>query len=92
MQVIQRRGNFSRPNDYFFKDWSNYKKGFGDLEKDFWLGNFFVVVITYPICLVNGQDQMHEVDTLIKSKQGEDSISYPLCQVPDKKEENFWNG
>ncbi|GFV89705.1 techylectin-5A [Trichonephila clavipes] len=35
--VIQRRGNYSRPHDYFFKDWESYKKGFGDIEKDFWL-------------------------------------------------------
>ncbi|PRD29075.1 UNVERIFIED_CONTAM: Techylectin-5A [Trichonephila clavipes] len=35
--VIQRRGNYGRPNDYFFKDWNDYKIGFGDIEKDFWL-------------------------------------------------------
>ncbi|XP_055950612.1 techylectin-like protein [Argiope bruennichi] len=44
--VIQRRGNFSRPNDYFFKDWANYKKGFGDIEKDFWLGNDFIFALS----------------------------------------------
>lgn len=37
--VFQRRGNYSRPNDYFFKEWAEYKNGFGDIEKDFWLGN-----------------------------------------------------
>ncbi|GIX68232.1 techylectin-5A [Caerostris extrusa] len=37
--VIQRRGDFQRSQDYFFKDWASYKKGFGDNEKDFWLGN-----------------------------------------------------
>ncbi|CAL1287166.1 unnamed protein product [Larinioides sclopetarius] len=44
--VIQRRGNFGRPNTYFFKDWSNYKMGFGDIEKDFWLGNDNIYVLT----------------------------------------------
>ncbi|GBN26457.1 Techylectin-5A [Araneus ventricosus] len=44
--VIQRRGNFSRPTDYFFKDWSSYKVGFGDIEKDFWLGNDNIYVLT----------------------------------------------
>ncbi|GBO21995.1 Techylectin-5A, partial [Araneus ventricosus] len=44
--VIQRRGNFSRPADYFFKDWSNYKIGFGDIEKDFWLGNDNIYFLT----------------------------------------------
>ncbi|KFM82805.1 Techylectin-5A, partial [Stegodyphus mimosarum] len=37
--IIQRRGNFSRPKDYFFQDWMSYKKGFGNIERDFWLGN-----------------------------------------------------
>ncbi|GBM43005.1 Techylectin-5A, partial [Araneus ventricosus] len=36
--IIQRRGNFSRPKDFFFKDWESYKNGFGDVERDFWLG------------------------------------------------------
>jgi len=37
--VIQRRGNFGSPNDLFDKDWESYKSGFGDIQKDFWLGN-----------------------------------------------------
>ncbi|GFQ74728.1 techylectin-5A [Trichonephila clavata] len=44
--VIQRRGNYSRPEDYFFKDWESYKKGFGDIEKDFWLGNDNIFALT----------------------------------------------
>ncbi|XP_035208259.1 techylectin-5A-like isoform X2 [Stegodyphus dumicola] len=37
--VIQRRGNFSRPEDYFFKNWIEYKRGFGKLNEDFWFGD-----------------------------------------------------
>ncbi|GIX82527.1 techylectin-5A [Caerostris darwini] len=37
--VFQRRGNFLKPKDYFYKDWASYKKGFGHIDKDFWLGN-----------------------------------------------------
>ncbi|XP_035221439.1 techylectin-like protein [Stegodyphus dumicola] len=37
--IIQRRGNFLRPKDYFYQDWDSYKKGFGNIERDFWLGN-----------------------------------------------------
>ena len=36
--VIQRRGDFGRPADYFLKNWDEYKNGFGDPEEDFWLG------------------------------------------------------
>ncbi|GFT22623.1 techylectin-5A [Nephila pilipes] len=44
--VLQRRDNFNRPNDYFYKDWASYKKGFGDNEKDFWLGNDNIFALT----------------------------------------------
>ncbi|XP_035204362.1 techylectin-like protein [Stegodyphus dumicola] len=44
--VIQRRGNFLRPNDYFYKDWQSYKNGFGDIERDFWLGNDNIFALT----------------------------------------------
>uniref|UniRef100_A0A1E1WVN0 Putative lectin n=1 Tax=Tityus obscurus TaxID=1221240 RepID=A0A1E1WVN0_TITOB len=37
--VIQRRGNYNQPKDYFFKDWEQYAIGFGKLNEDFWLGN-----------------------------------------------------
>jgi len=36
--VIQNRGDFGAPQDYFKKNWNEYKNGFGDPEKDFWLG------------------------------------------------------
>ncbi|GBM64596.1 Techylectin-5A [Araneus ventricosus] len=44
--VIQRRGDFGRTKDYFFKDWASYKKGFGDIDKDFWLGNDNIFALT----------------------------------------------
>ncbi|GIX97576.1 techylectin-5A [Caerostris darwini] len=36
---FQRRGNFLKPRDYFNKNWASYKKGFGHIDKDFWLGS-----------------------------------------------------
>ncbi|XP_054715950.1 LOW QUALITY PROTEIN: techylectin-5A-like [Uloborus diversus] len=46
--VIQRRGNFSRfSKDYFYKNWTNYKMGFGNIEKDFWLGNDNIFALTH---------------------------------------------
>ncbi|GBN76341.1 Techylectin-5A, partial [Araneus ventricosus] len=44
--VIQRRGDFNRTEDYFFKDWMSYKRGFGDIDKDFWLGNDNIFALT----------------------------------------------
>ncbi|WP_407809616.1 fibrinogen-related protein, partial [Staphylococcus aureus] len=37
--VIQRRGDFKNPVDYFYKNWTDYQMGFGKLTEDFWLGN-----------------------------------------------------
>jgi len=36
--VIQRRGDY-KPAQSFNNDWVDYKKGFGDIKRDFWLGN-----------------------------------------------------
>lgn len=44
--VIQRRGDFKRPSDFFLKPWHKYKTGFGDLRRDFWLGNENIYAIT----------------------------------------------
>ncbi|XP_015929414.2 techylectin-5A-like isoform X3 [Parasteatoda tepidariorum] len=44
--VIQRRGDFKRPRDYFYKTWAEYKVGFGGLKKDFWLGNDNIHALT----------------------------------------------
>ncbi|KAG8197675.1 hypothetical protein JTE90_001600 [Oedothorax gibbosus] len=36
--VIQRRGNFSKQEE-FYRNWEDYKNGFGDIEQNFWIGN-----------------------------------------------------
>ena len=38
-KVIQRRGDFGEPREDFYRDWAAYKAGFGDLNKEFWIGN-----------------------------------------------------
>lgn len=39
--VFQRRDNFGAPQN-FSLSWESYKHGFGDLRKEFWLGNEFL--------------------------------------------------
>ena len=36
--VIQRRQPSCLPADLFYKNWFEYKEGFGDLRSEFWLG------------------------------------------------------
>ncbi|GBN81787.1 Techylectin-5A [Araneus ventricosus] len=45
--VIQRRGQYGNPEDYFVKKWNEYKEGFGDFKKEFWLGNDKIYAITH---------------------------------------------
>ncbi|CAL1301594.1 unnamed protein product [Larinioides sclopetarius] len=44
--VIQRRGQYGNGEDYFNKKWNYYKQGFGNLKKEFWLGNDKIYSIT----------------------------------------------
>ena len=43
--VLQRRGEFNQQSN-FFVTWSSYKRGFGDLTRDFWLGNEKIHTLT----------------------------------------------
>ncbi|CAF4141124.1 unnamed protein product [Adineta steineri] len=36
--VFQKRGDFT-PQEDFYRTWLEYKRGFGDLHQQFWLGN-----------------------------------------------------
>ncbi|XP_070069079.1 angiopoietin-2-like isoform X2 [Drosophila takahashii] len=44
--VIQRRDDFGDPRENFNRDWSDYKNGFGEPSKDFWLGNENIYMLT----------------------------------------------
>ena len=39
--LIQRRGDYE-VQENFNRSWSDYKYGFGDLNRDFWFGNDFI--------------------------------------------------
>ncbi|XP_022909321.1 angiopoietin-2 [Onthophagus taurus] len=44
--VIQRRDDFNEPRENFNRDWNDYKNGFGDPAKEFWLGNENIYMLT----------------------------------------------
>lgn len=44
--MIQRRGNFGEPRENFNRDWSDYKKGFGEPDQEFWIGNENLFMMT----------------------------------------------
>ncbi|KAK6627417.1 hypothetical protein RUM44_009894 [Polyplax serrata] len=44
--VIQRRDDFGEPRENFNRDWNDYKNGFGDPAKEFWLGNENIYMLT----------------------------------------------
>lgn len=46
LQVIQRRDDFNDPRENFNRDWADYKNGFGDPSKEFWLGNENIYMLT----------------------------------------------
>lgn len=46
IKVIQRRDDFGEPRENFNRDWADYKNGFGDPAKEFWLGNENIYMLT----------------------------------------------
>lgn len=56
IQVIHRRDDFGVPAENFNRDWNDYKNGFGDPSKEFWLGNENIYMLT------NNDDYMLRVE------------------------------
>ncbi|XP_026317674.1 uncharacterized protein LOC113228538 [Hyposmocoma kahamanoa] len=54
--VIHRRDDFGQPPENFNRDWNDYKNGFGDPSKEFWLGNENIYMLT------NNDDYMIRVE------------------------------
>lgn len=54
--VIQRRDDFGDSRENFNRDWADYKNGFGDPAREFWLGNENIYMLT------NNEDYMLRVE------------------------------
>ncbi|KAI4495773.1 hypothetical protein M0802_008396 [Mischocyttarus mexicanus] len=54
--VIQRRDDFGEPRENFNRDWADYKNGFGNPGREFWLGNENIYMLT------NNEDYMLRVE------------------------------
>ncbi|XP_039763647.1 angiopoietin-related protein 2 isoform X3 [Pararge aegeria] len=54
--VIHRRDDYGIPAENFNRDWGDYKNGFGDPSKEFWLGNENIYMLT------NNDDYMLRVE------------------------------
>ena len=44
--MIQRRNDYKEPRTSFNKNWEEYKYGFGDPTREFWLGNENIHMLT----------------------------------------------
>ena len=77
--VFQRRQDGSVD---FFRDWSDYEKGFGDLEGEFWLGNANLHLLTEACC--------HELRVDLKDFDNEARYAkYSDFVIGDKSEKYF---
>lgn len=47
--VIMRRGNYTNLPLSFDHDWNGYKHGFGDIEREFWLGNDYIHMLSHEV-------------------------------------------
>ena len=62
--VIQRRDDI-KPREDFYLDWSDYKEGFGDLDKEFWWGLENVWTMT------SSRDRLYELRTDLEDFEGQ---------------------
>lgn len=71
-KVIQRRDDFGEPRENFNRDWGDYKNGFGDPAKEFWLGNENIYMLT------NNEDYILRVE--LEDFEGNKRYMHKICR------------
>lgn len=74
--MIHRRDDFGQPAENFNRDWNDYKNGFGDPSKEFWLGNENIYMLT------NNDDYMIRVE-LEDFDGNKRSVCYVVIVAPN---------
>ena len=58
--MIQRRGDFGNDEDFFLRNWTEYRNGFGSPNKELWIGleSMFLLSNVEPVqvCTTIGKD------------------------------------
>ena len=44
--VIQRRGDFGNPEDFFLRNWTEYRNGFGRPDRELWMGLEYMFLLS----------------------------------------------
>lgn len=77
--VIQRRGQFGNSIYYFFRNWTDYATGFGDVKKEYWIGNHALHALT------SGGEQMSLRVVLKRSSWESVSIDYGRIKIASEE-------
>ena len=95
--VIQSRGQFGNPSDYFNKTWTEFQAGFGTPGKEQWLGLDHIYKLTnrkknQSVLKIILERFSGETETLLyRNFRLEDQVTYPLSFGSYRGKANFAN-
>ncbi|XP_040061928.3 techylectin-5A-like [Ixodes scapularis] len=79
--TIQKRGQFGNSVYYFYRNWTEYTQGFGDPNKEYWIGNNVLHDLT-------SQERKYVLRIELKNHTGETIVVvYPTFKVANEAEE-----
>ncbi|XP_077510940.1 techylectin-5A-like [Amblyomma americanum] len=80
--VVQRRGQFGNSVYHFYRNWTEYAKGFGDPANEYWIGNEALHALT------SDGDEMTLRVVLSNSTEDSQSVDYESVRI--ENEENLF--